>query len=70
MVHPVEHHVSFAFIVAACTIFLKNHRLFIRFKERMNDLWWDRCGIKQEPYTPVENGSPAVTPPVPAWFKR
>lgn len=61
----IEKHVSFAFILAVCTTFLKNHRLFIRAKERLNDLWWDRCAVKQEPYTPVENGAPAVIPPRP-----
>jgi hypothetical protein len=61
----IEKHVSFGFILCVCTIFLKNHRLFIRAKERLNDLWWDRCAEKQEPYTPVENGTPAVVPPRP-----
>ena len=59
----IEHHVSFGFIVLACGAFLKNHRLFIRAKERLNNLWWDRCAERQEPYTPIENGTPEVIPP-------
>lgn len=66
----IEHHVSFGFIIAVCGIVLKNHRLFIRAKERLNDLWWDRCGLKQEPYTPVENGTAPITPQTPVWFKQ
>ena len=66
----LEHHISFGFIVVVSTAFLKNHRLIIRAKERLNVLWRDRCGITREGYTPVENGSPEVTPPVPAWFRR
>lgn len=62
----VEHHVSFGVIMLVGGIFLKNHRLFIRAKERLNDLWWDRCAVKREPYTPVENGTPAVVPPHPS----
>lgn len=61
----LEKHVSFGVILVVGGIFLKNHRLFIRGKERLNDLWWDRCAKRQEPYTPVENGSPAIVPPRP-----
>ncbi len=61
----IEHHVSFAFICATCAMILKNHKLFIKAKDRLNDLWWDRCAYRQEPYTPVENGAPAVVPPRP-----
>jgi hypothetical protein len=59
----VEHHISLAAILTICGVFLKNHKLVIKAKERLNDLWWDRCASRQEPYTPVENGAPAVVPP-------
>lgn len=60
-----EHHISTAFILSVCGFVFTKHRLYTRAKDRLNDLWWDRCGAKQEPYTPVENGSPAVVPPRP-----
>jgi hypothetical protein len=59
----IEHHVSFAFIVFVGGAFLRNHKLIIKAKQRLNDLWWDRCADRQEPYQPIENGSPAVIPP-------
>jgi hypothetical protein len=62
----LEHHISFAFIAFICGTILKNHKLYIKAKERLNDLWWDRCADRQEPYTPVENGAAAVVPPRPS----
>ena len=64
----VEHHVSFAFICAVCTVFLKNHRLIIKAKERLNSLWYDRCGLREDPYQPVENGTDPIVPPKPHWY--
>ena len=58
----IEKHVSFGFILAVCGVFLKNHKLVIKVKERLNDLWWDRCADLQEPYIPIENGTSPVVP--------
>jgi hypothetical protein len=67
-----EHHVTFAAIlsmwggmVGLVVWLLNKHKIWLNIKNRLNDLWWDRCAEKQERYTPLENGTPAVIPPRP-----
>jgi len=58
----IEHHVSFAFIAAVCGLFLKNHKLIIKIKERLNSLWFNHCADTRLPYQPVENGTEPRVP--------
>ena len=65
----IEQHITFAAVMAMFTTMvsigvwlLKKHTIWLRIKDRLNDLWWDRCAERQERYTPLENGTPAVIP--------
>jgi len=69
----LEHHLTFgaimtmwASMVGAGVWILNKHKVWLNIKNRLNDLWWDRCAIRQERYTPLENGAPAVIPPRPS----
>lgn len=61
----IEHHVSFAAILAILGYVVKEGKIYGRIKERMNSLWFDYCGQKQQLYTPLENGTAPVVPPHP-----
>lgn len=73
----LERHVTFGAIVTlwglmvSFVVWLFNkHKILLRLKDRLNDLWWDRCGFRQDRYTPLENGSPAVIPPRPDYLDQ
>ena len=38
-------------------VVLKQHKVFVRMKDRLNTLWFHHCEEKKEPYIPLENGS-------------
>jgi hypothetical protein len=59
----IEQHVTLGGILLVCGILLRNHKIIIRAKDRLNDLWWDRCTQRRELYTPLENGQSPVMPP-------
>jgi hypothetical protein len=66
----LERHLTFAGVMTMWSsmvglgIWLLNkHKIWLNIKNRLNDLWWDRCAGRQERYTPLENGAPAVIPP-------
>ena len=65
----LEQHITFggviALVVSGGRYWMKERDVYKRIKSRVNELWWDRCAHRQDPYTPVDNGIPAVVPPRP-----
>lgn len=46
-------------LVATCTVLgvvLKQHKVWIRLKDRMNTLWRKHCEKTGDPYVPLDNG--------------
>ena len=50
------HGITLAGIVCIIGILLKQHKVWIRLKDRMNSLWRKHCKEIGEEYVPLENG--------------
>ena len=51
------HGLTLGGIVLIVGLSLKQHRVWIRLKDRVNQLWYDRCHEKGDKYEPLENGN-------------
>lgn len=51
------HGLTLAGIVFIGGMLLKQHKVWIRMKDRVNDLWSDRCHAKGERFVSLENGN-------------
>jgi hypothetical protein len=65
-----EQHIQFGGFVIIATWLAKKYRVDLEIKRRLNTLWFDRCAARQEPYQPVENGTPPILPPRPVYSRR
>lgn len=52
----IEHHATFGIVAFIALALLRQHKVYIRMKDRLNTLWRDRCRLKDDDYTPLENG--------------
>jgi len=50
------HAASFGGIIFIAGILLREHKVWIRIKDRINQLWKDRCDERGDNYVPLENG--------------
>jgi hypothetical protein len=68
LISQIEGHINTGAVLSGIIVvgryWLKERDVYKRVKDRLNDLWWDRCGQRQEGYTPVDNGVSAVVPPL------
>lgn len=51
------HVATFAGIATILGLLLREHKVWIRMKDRVNQLWRDRCHAKNDDYVPLENGN-------------
>jgi hypothetical protein len=61
----IEHHVNLVAVLTILGFLAREHKVYGRMKERMNELWFNYCGERQKLYSPVENGATPVIPPRP-----
>lgn len=52
----IAHYVSAGGVITIIGIMLREHKVFVRMKDRLNTLWHDRCKVKGDDYVPLENG--------------
>ena len=50
------HGVTLASTLTIIGILLKEHKVWIRMKDRLNQLWMDRCKAKGDDYVALGNG--------------
>ena len=48
------HGLSLATTVAILTILLNQHKIWVRLKDRVNDMWADYCASHDIPYTKID----------------
>lgn len=51
------HGVSLGLSILIVSILLKEHKVWTRMKDRVNQLWFDRCHSKGDRFVPLENGN-------------
>lgn len=51
------HGLTIGLLVFITGLLLKEHKVWVRLKDRANTLWHDRCREKGDDYVPLENGS-------------
>lgn len=64
-IDAAERHVTFFGVWGVIVFIFHKYGIFLEAKRRLNDLWWDRCAQRQEPYRPVDGTNGSVIPPVP-----
>jgi hypothetical protein len=47
---------SLASSIAVLGLLLNQHKIWIRLKDRVNDMWKDYCDAHDIPYTKIDNG--------------
>lgn len=52
----VAHWLTTVGVFSILGVVLKQHKIWVRLKDRVNTLWSDRCEKKNELYVPLENG--------------
>ncbi len=56
MLDTILHSLTLAGTVAILMLMLREHKIYIRIKDRLNTLWYHHCKEKGDPYTPIDNG--------------
>ena len=56
----ISHYISAGGVVTIIAYGLWYHKIWVRMKDRVNDLWADYCEKKRIPFRPLENGKPEV----------
>jgi uncharacterized membrane protein len=57
MATQIAHWVTMGGVLTLVGFALKQHKVFIRIKDRVNSMWWDHCTKHAIKYEPLENGS-------------
>jgi hypothetical protein len=50
------HGITLAGIIGIFCLLLSEHKVWVRMKDRLNQLWKDRCVVHGDDYVPLENG--------------
>lgn len=50
------HSLTLGGIVFIAGLLMREHKVYVRVKDRLNTLWHDRCRIKGDDYVPLDNG--------------
>lgn len=53
----LEHHATFGLVIFIAGLVLREHKVYVRVKDRLNTLWHDRCRAKGDDYVPIDNGA-------------
>lgn len=52
----VTHGLTLVGIFGIGGMLLREHKVFVRMKDRLNTLWYHHCVEKKEPYVSLDNG--------------
>lgn len=56
----IAHYISAGGVLGIIGYILWYHKIWVRLKDRVNDLWYEYCVEKKIPYRSLENGKPDV----------
>ena len=48
---------TLASVLAGISLVLRQHKIWVRMKERLNTLWFYHCKASGDPYAPLDNSS-------------
>lgn len=56
MLDTILHAATLVASSACLGILLREHKIYVRIKDRLNTLWYHYCKTREEPYVPLDNG--------------